>query len=146
MKKIGISAMLIMTAALMTVACSKPEEPKVAESKLVGTWVAPLNVGGGTVEGVGGKELVINADHTAKFAVLSFNNWKIEGDVLTFTNYIEHEVDRELAVLRYTIDNFADTSMVLSGKYTYAVGDSIYLEGDMSGLYKRKVETPPAAK
>ena len=131
-----------MFATLTAVGCSK-EEPKVAESKLVGTWTSPLNIGGGVVEGVGGKDLIIKEDHTATFNVLYFDYWKIEGDVLTFTTHIDHGITRELSVLKYTIDNFSDSTMLLTGTYTYAVGDSVYLTGDMSGLYKRKKETQP---
>ena len=53
-------------------------------------------------------------------------------------------VDRHVEVLRYTINNFADTSMLLTGYYIYAVGDSIYQESDMSGLFKR--DTTQAAQ
>lgn len=141
MKKISLSVMMVVAAALMAVACSK-EEPKVAESRLVGTWKAPLSVGAGSVEGVGGKNLIINANHTASFAVLQFKNWKIEGDVLTFTNVADQGVNREMEVLRYTINNFTDSLMTLTGSYTYLVGDSIVIQGDMSGVYARQAEQP----
>ena len=119
MKKISLSVMMVVAAALMAVACSK-EEPKVAESK----------------------NLIINANHTASFAVLQFKNWKIEGDVLTFTNVADQGVNREMEVLRYTIDNFTDSLMTLTGSYTYLVGDSIVIQGDMSGVYARQAEQP----
>ena len=138
MKKIRTSVMLVMVAvAMMATACGK-EEPKVPESKLVGIWTAPLAAGGDAVHGVGGKDMVINADHTASFAVLFFNNWKIEGDVLTLTSYSDLAGVRKVGVLQYTIENISDSTMLLKGKYTYAVGDSVYMQGDMSGLYKKK--------
>lgn len=138
MKKIQTSLMLVLfVAATMAAGCSK-EEPKVPESKLVGTWTAPLNAGGGTVQGVGGKDLEIKSDHTAHFAVLNFDRWKIEGDQLTFTSYVDHGTYREVSLLKYTIDDFSESTMTLTGKYIYTVGDSVYMEGDMSGVYKKK--------
>ena len=110
--------MMVVAAALMAVACSK-EEPKVAESKLVGTWKAPLSVGAGSVEGVGGKNLIINANHTASFAVLQFKNWKIEGDVLTFTNVADQGVNREMEVLRYNDSTRQATAYIHGTVFDY---------------------------
>lgn len=134
--------MLIAAAALLAVACTKVEDPKVAESDLVGAWKAPYSVGGSTLQGVGGKNLVINENHTATFATLAFNYWKIEDDELIFTYYADHGVDHEVDVLRYTIANFCDTVMTLVGTYTKTIGDSVYLVADMSGMYLRPKPQP----
>ena len=80
---------MILAVAAMAVACTKEKEPSVAESKLVGTWVAPLNAGGGVLQGVGGKDLVIMDNHTALLATKPFANWKITGDELVFRNFVE---------------------------------------------------------
>ena len=127
-----------MTAAIMAVGCSKPEEPAVPEVKLVGVWKAPFVTCEGMMEDFAGKKLTINADHTGSFHYLSFANWKIEGDQLTFSNYFEQDARRHLELLRYTISNYADTAMLLTGKYMYIVGDSVYQEADMSGLFSRE--------
>ena len=135
--------MMFAAVAMLAVACEKVVEPVVPESKLVGAWKAPLSSSDEMMQDLGGKNLVINADHTASFAFLSFNNWKIEGDVLTLTNYHGEGVARHVEVLRYTINNYTDTSMLLDGRYVYAVGDSVYREGDFSGLYMRDKSYQP---
>ena len=137
MKKISTSVVFLMAAAILAVACSKPEEPKVPENKLVGAWKAPLNMTDGTMNAFGGKPLTINANHTATFSYLAFDNWKIEGDQLILTNLSGEGLSRRIEVLRYTIENYVDTAMLLTGKYILAVGDSVYQQGDLSGLYKR---------
>lgn len=144
MRKIFSSVMLLVAAVTMSVACSKTVDPIAPENKLVGVWKAPITSTSGLMDDLRGKNLIINANHTATFSFLSFNNWKIEGDMLTFTNYHAEGVDRHVEVLRYTINNFTDTSMLLTGYYIYAVGDSIYQESDMSGLFKR--DTTQAAQ
>ena len=137
MKKISTSVVFLVAAAILAVACSKPEEPKVPESKLVGVWKAPNNMGDETMDAFGGKNLTINANHTASFSYLEFDNWKIEGDQLTLTNLSGEGLYRRVEVLRYIIEDYHDTAMLLTGNYTLAVGDSVYLRGDLSGLYKR---------
>ena len=132
---------MILAVAAMAVACTKEKEPSVAESKLVGIWVAPLNAGGGVLQGVGGKDLVIMDNHTALLATKPFANWKITGDELVFSNFVERGYMSEIESLKYQILNFADTVMTLKGTYTYVVGDSIYMKANMSGLYQKK--TPP---
>lgn len=141
MKKFFASTLLALTVALMATACSK-EESKYDELKLIGAWKAPVSVSNGAIQGLGGKDLVIKGDHTANFAILSFNYWKLEGDELIFTQYIDRGVTHEVNVLRYTIASFCDTVMALVGTYTKTVGDSIYLVADMSGMYQRKLEVP----
>ena len=140
MKKIFTSVIILMTAAMMAVAYSKPEEPIVPESKLVGTWVVPFSIAGEEIGNFAGKKLIINEDHTATFSILSFNNWKIEGDQLTLTNMYGEGLNRHLEVLRYTIVSYVDTAMLLTGNYISTVGDSVYVQGDLSGLFTRDKE------
>ena len=138
MKKIRTCVVLLFVAvAVMVAACTK-EDPKVPESKLVGTWQVPLAAGGDVIQGVGGKDLVICDDHTASLVNFVFDNWKIEGDVLTFSNLIDHGNVYEMEVLKYEIVEYLDTAMILNGSYTHLIGDSVYLQGDMSGLYRKK--------
>ena len=141
MKKISNCVILFVAIAMLAVACEKTEDPIVPESKLVGVWQAPLVANGGMMDDFRGKNLIINENHTATFSVLSFNNWKIEGNVLTLANYYSEGTNRHIEVLRYTIEKYADTAMLLAGTYTYVVGDSVYLEEDMSGLFKRQKNT-----
>ena len=142
MRKISTCVMMFVAVAMLAVACEKAEEPIVPEAKLVGAWTAPLSSTDEIMHDLGGKNLVINPNHTASFSYLSFKNWKIEGEVLTMTNYTGEGVNRHVEVLRYIINNYTDTSMLLTGRYIYAVGDSVYREGDFSGLYKRDKSYP----
>ena len=141
MKKFFTSAIVAVAVVLMAAACSE-EEPRFDENSFVGAWKAPLSVGDGAIEGLGGKELVIKKDHTADFAILSFNYWKLEDDELIFTRYIDRGVTHEVDVLRYNIASLCDTVMVLVGTYMHTVGDSVYLVADMSGMYQRKLQVP----
>lgn len=143
MKKISTSVILLVAAVILAVSCKKEVEPKVPESKLVGVWKAPFTMSDNAIGDFSGKYLIINENHTATFNILSFNSWKIEDDELILTNYHGEGPARHVEVLRYTINNFADTTMLLTGKYIYAVGDSVCLEGDLSGLFKRD-RTPSA--
>lgn len=141
MKRIFSGVVLFLAVAMLAASCSE-EEQVVADRNVVGAWKAPLSVGGGAVPGVGGKNLVINENHTASFANLSFNYWKIEGDELIFTHHVDHGVVREVDVLRYIIATYCDTVMTLVGTYTRTIGDSVYLRADMSGMYQKQTEDP----
>ena len=128
---------MLVVAVVLAVACSKTEDPIVPESKLVGAWKAPTVANGGMMEDFRGKNLIINKNHTASFSVIYFNNWKLEGDVLTLTNYYTQGTNRHAEVLRYTIMNYSDSAMYLSGYYINVVGDSVVQEDDMSGIFTR---------
>lgn len=143
MKKIRASVIILVAAMMLAVSCQKAEEPLVPESKLIAVWKAPLTIGDASMNDFAGKNLILNHNHTASFSSLYFNNWKIEGDQLTLTNYFGEGPNRHLEVLHYTINSFTDTTLLLTGKYIAAIGDSVYMEGDLSGLYKKdKTQMP----
>ncbi len=131
--------MLAMLAVLLTatVSCSEKEQP-VAESAVVGIWSFPLTAGQDVFDLIG-KKLVINDNHTALLAHVPFSNWKLDGYNLTMSNYTPGS--QRLEMLQYTIDAITDSTLGLSGRYFIAVGDSILVETDMSGLYKRSKPT-----
>ena len=126
--------MLAMLAVLLTamVSCGEKERP-VAESAVVGIWSFPLTAGQDVFDLIG-KKLIISADHTAMLAHVPFSNWKLDGYNLTMSNYTPGS--QRLEMLQYTIDAITDSTLGLSGRYFIAVGDSILVETDMSGLYK----------
>lgn len=143
MKKISASVIILIAAMVLAVSCEKAVEPLVPEIKLIAVWKAPLTIGDEAMNDFAGKNLILNQNHTASFSRLYFNNWKIEGDQLTLTNYYGEGPNRHLEVLRYTINSFTDTTLLLTGRYIAAIGDSVYMEGDLSGLYKRDKNQVP---
>ena len=134
-KHTPVIIMLLTVAAMFAVSCSKEEEPKYSEEKLIGSWKIPLYV---EYPGVSGKTLSIYPDHTAMLHDVPFNAWKIEGDVLTLTNDINHGYNNhELGVMKVKILNMTDSTMTLVGNYTHALNSTVDSKSDVSGLYNR---------
>ena len=133
------SLLAIAAVCLLASACSK-EKPPIAEIRVIGSWVFPPNAGLG-VFNLTGKKLVINMEHTALMNDIFFRNWKMDGYDLIFTNF---NSDRQtIEQLHYTINTITDSTMDLTGRYSYIVGDSVHVVADLSGLYiKEKPQIP----
>ena len=146
MKKHSAFAILILVAiAFSAVSCSKEEAKKYDEEQLVGSWKIPLIV---EYPDMSGKTLTILPGHTALLNNISFNYWKLEGDMLTLTRDINHGYNNhEMGMMKVQIIDLSDSTMLFVGNFIHAVNSTIDKQGDMSGLYVRTIPaTVPTTK
>ncbi|MGX8712155.1 MAG: hypothetical protein ACSW8I_00515 [bacterium] len=135
-----VTIMFLAVATLFAAACSEKEASKYSEESLFGTWKIPLVV---EYPEMRYKTLTINPGHTAALDNIVFNYWKIEGDVLTLTRDVEQEYNRhELGVMKVTVVDLTDTTMLLVGNYIHAFNTTIDRKSDMSGFYSRIIPIP----
>ena len=135
MKHLRLFALLMIAAAMMVVSCSKEENP-IPDSKVIGTWRVPLTASA-DVFACAGQKLIINEDHTATLNGHLFSQWKFSGRDLILSNYKTEGGNREVDVLKLTINDINANSMTVDGTYTHSLNNYIDLTGDVSGVYTR---------
>lgn len=132
--------MMLFFVALFTASCSKEKGGGFPEEKLLGFWKIPI---GTDYAELSGKMLTISMGHTAILNDVPFNYWKLEGNEIIFTRDVEHGYNNhELGVIRVTIADLTDSTMILVGDYTHAVNSTVDKVVDMSGCYLRYIPLP----